>query len=66
MDDYQANLPSSPVDGSNDQQQRALPYLSFPLQRGDILQVLSRDSQFFQVRKSIAKLMASKCFRPEK
>lgn len=50
MDDYQANLPS-PLEGNDVQQQKALPYLSFPLQRGDILQVLSRDSQHFQVRK---------------
>ncbi|KAI3411038.1 hypothetical protein GPALN_003123 [Globodera pallida] len=42
LDDYKASLAD---------QQRQLPYLSFTLQRGDILQVLSRGPHYFQARK---------------
>ncbi|KAL3110965.1 hypothetical protein niasHT_017738 [Heterodera trifolii] len=42
LDDYKASMAD---------QQNQLPYLSFALQRGDILQVLSRGPHYFQARK---------------
>nr|CAD2169283.1 unnamed protein product [Meloidogyne enterolobii] len=45
LDDYKANIISENIN------QNLLPYLSFSLQRGDILQILSKNENYFQARK---------------
>ncbi|KAF7629879.1 hypothetical protein Mgra_00009107 [Meloidogyne graminicola] len=44
LDDYKANI-------NYEKQNQLLPYLSFNLQRGDILQILSKNENYFQARK---------------